>query len=139
LQQLKSGKDWGTLAQQNSTDPVQQMGGEVSGLPQYIFPPEIDKAIFGSDVKTNVVQGPIKSQLGYSLIDVVSVAPTQIKDLDNTGPLFPNTQFSSQNAGVSAYFINLEKNAHVDMKVNWCLSVSGQNCGPLTQPIYSVG
>jgi peptidyl-prolyl cis-trans isomerase C len=138
LQQLNSGKDWATLAQQNSIDPAQQTGGEVSNLPQYVFPDEIDKVIFGKGVKTNVIQGPIQSKLGYSLVEVSDVKATQLKDLDNTGPMFPNVQFSAQNAGVSAYLINLEKNAHVDIKVNWCLSISGQNCGPLTQPINSI-
>jgi hypothetical protein len=129
-QQLLNGGDWNQLAVQNSIDGAQQLGGEVQGLPRTVFPSQIDDTIFGTTKPDpKAITEPIKSSLGWSIIQVVSITPTLITNLDTSNPILPNVQISEQGAGVTAYLASLEKQYKPDIKVNWCNNVTGQGCG----------
>ena len=69
-QQIADGKDFGEVAREHSTCPSGRNGGDLGSFGPGQMVPEFDKAVFNGDV--NVVQGPIKTQFGYHLLEVTS-------------------------------------------------------------------
>ena len=67
---IEGGADFGEIARQFSTCPSGQRGGDLGEFGRGAMVPEFDKACFEGVV--GQVQGPVKTQFGYHLLEVVS-------------------------------------------------------------------
>ena len=67
-QQIENGADFADLAKQHSSCPSGQRGGELGEFGPGQMVPEFDRVVFSADL--NQVQGPVKTQFGYHLLEV---------------------------------------------------------------------
>ena len=69
-QQISDGADFADLAKQHSSCPSGKQGGELGEFGPGQMVPEFDKVVFSAPV--NEVQGPVKTQFGYHLLEVTA-------------------------------------------------------------------
>ena len=73
-QQLKTdiegGANFADLAKQHSSCPSGASGGDLGEFGPGMMVPEFDQVVFSADV--NTVQGPVKTQFGYHLLEVTA-------------------------------------------------------------------
>jgi peptidyl-prolyl cis-trans isomerase C len=69
-QQISDGTDFADLAKQHSSCPSGKQGGELGEFGPGQMVPEFDKVVFSAPV--NEVQGPVKTQFGYHLLEVTT-------------------------------------------------------------------
>lgn len=71
-QQLKdkiaAGEDFAALAEKHSSCPSGRSGGELGTFGRGQMVPEFDQVVFSAPL--NEVQGPVKTQFGYHLLEV---------------------------------------------------------------------
>lgn len=65
---IEGGEDFAKLAQEHSKCPSGRSGGELGTFGPGQMVPEFDKVVFSAPV--NEVQGPVKTQFGYHLLEV---------------------------------------------------------------------
>lgn len=68
--EIEGGADFATIAQQHSSCPSGQRGGELGEFGPGMMVKEFDEVVFSADL--NTVQGPVKTQFGYHLLEVTS-------------------------------------------------------------------
>lgn len=68
--QIEGGADFAELARQHSSCPSGRQGGDLGKFGPGMMVPEFDRVVFSADVGT--VQGPVKTQFGYHLLEVTS-------------------------------------------------------------------
>ena len=68
--QIEAGADFSELARKHSSCPSGRNGGDLGEFGPGMMVPEFDKVVFSADVGT--VQGPVKAQFGYHLLEVIS-------------------------------------------------------------------
>lgn len=68
--QIEDGADFGEIAQKNSSCPSKAQGGDLGSFGPGQMVPEFDKVVFSAPI--NEVQGPVKTQFGYHLLEVTS-------------------------------------------------------------------
>lgn len=69
-QQIEGGTDFAALAREHSTCPSGQQGGELGEFGPGQMVREFDEVVFSAEV--GKVQGPVKTQFGYHLLEVSS-------------------------------------------------------------------
>jgi len=69
-EQIAEGAEFAELAKQHSSCPSGKDGGDLGSFGPGMMVPEFDKVVFSADVGT--VQGPVKTQFGYHLLEVTS-------------------------------------------------------------------
>lgn len=69
-QQISDGKDFAVLAAQHSQCPSGKSGGDLGEFSPGMMVKEFDEVVFSAPV--NEVQGPVKTQFGYHLVEVTS-------------------------------------------------------------------
>ena len=73
-QQLKdrinSGEDFGEVARAHSTCPSKAQGGDLGQFGPGMMVKEFDEVVFSAEI--NTLQGPVKTQFGYHLLEVTS-------------------------------------------------------------------
>lgn len=69
-QDIENGADFGEVAKANSSCPSSRNGGDLGTFGPGQMVPEFDKVVFSADVGT--VQGPVKTQFGYHLLEVTA-------------------------------------------------------------------
>ena len=67
-QQIAAGADFAELAKQHSTCPSGREGGALGTFSPGQMVKEFDQVVFSAPV--GVVQGPVKTQFGYHLVEV---------------------------------------------------------------------
>lgn len=67
---IENGNDFGELAKRHSQCPSGRQGGDLGEFSPGQMVPEFDKVVFSAEVGT--VQGPVKTDFGYHLIEVTS-------------------------------------------------------------------
>lgn len=67
-QQIADGADFAELAKQNSSCPSGRDGGALGTFSPGQMVKEFDQVVFSAPV--GVVQGPVKTQFGYHLVEV---------------------------------------------------------------------
>lgn len=65
---IEKGADFADLAKQHSSCPSGRQGGDLGSFGPGEMVPEFDKVVFSAPV--NEVQGPVRTQFGYHLIEV---------------------------------------------------------------------
>ena len=68
--EIEAGADFADIAQQHSNCPSGSRGGDLGEFGPGMMVPEFDKVVFSADV--NTVQGPVKTQFGYHLLEVTN-------------------------------------------------------------------
>ena len=66
--QIEQGADFGEIAKQHSSCPSGRNGGELGEFGPGQMVREFDEVVFSADL--NTVQGPVKTQFGYHLLEV---------------------------------------------------------------------
>ena len=69
-QQILDGADFGAVAKANSSCPSGASGGDLGSFGPGQMVAEFDKVVFSAPL--NEVQGPVKTQFGYHLLEVTS-------------------------------------------------------------------
>lgn len=69
-QQILDGKDFSEVAKANSSCPSSAQGGDLGSFGPGQMVPEFDKVVFSAPI--NEVQGPVKTQFGFHLLEVTS-------------------------------------------------------------------
>ena len=67
---IANGEDFAKLAQQHSSCPSGRSGGDLGSFGPGQMVPEFDRVVFSAAM--NEVQGPVKTQFGYHLLEVTS-------------------------------------------------------------------
>ncbi len=68
--QITEGADFAEIAQLHSSCPSKSKGGDLGEFGPGQMVPEFDTVVFSAPV--NEVQGPVKTQFGYHLLEVTS-------------------------------------------------------------------
>ena len=67
---IEAGADFADLAKEHSGCPSGKQGGNLGEFGPGEMVPEFDEVVFSADV--GQVQGPVKTQFGYHLVEVTS-------------------------------------------------------------------
>ena len=67
---ILSGTDFADVAKEHSKCPSGAQGGDLGEFGPGQMVPEFDQVVFSAEV--NTVQGPVKTQFGYHLLEVTS-------------------------------------------------------------------
>lgn len=65
---IENGADFAALASEYSSCPSGQKGGDLGTFGRGAMVPEFDKVVFSAPI--GEVQGPVKTQFGYHLLEV---------------------------------------------------------------------
>jgi peptidyl-prolyl cis-trans isomerase C len=68
--QIIEGAEFSDLAKQHSSCPSGNQGGDLGEFGPGMMVPEFDKVVFSAELSS--VQGPVKTQFGYHLLEVTS-------------------------------------------------------------------
>ena len=68
--EIAGGADFADVAREHSTCPSGQRGGELGEFGPGMMVKEFDAVVFSADL--NTVQGPVKTQFGYHLLEVTA-------------------------------------------------------------------
>ena len=69
-QEIAGGKDFAEAAKEHSSCPSGRNGGDLGSFGPGQMVKEFDEVVFSADL--NTVQGPVKTQFGYHLLEVTS-------------------------------------------------------------------
>lgn len=67
---IEGGEDFAALAKEFSSCPSGKQGGELGSFGRGQMVPEFDSVVFSAPL--NQVQGPVRTQFGYHLLEVTS-------------------------------------------------------------------
>ncbi|NOY51495.1 MAG: peptidylprolyl isomerase [Chlorobi bacterium] len=70
--EIIAGADFADIARQYSSCPSSRQGGDLGEFGPGMMVPEFDKVVFSAPL--NEVQGPVKTQFGFHLLEVTSRA-----------------------------------------------------------------
>lgn len=68
--EIEQGAEFADIAREYSSCPSGAQGGDLGEFGPGMMVPEFDKVVFSAPV--NTVQGPVKTQFGYHLLEVTS-------------------------------------------------------------------
>ena len=68
--EIEEGADFADVAKEHSSCPSGGSGGDLGEFGPGMMVPEFDEVVFSAPL--NTVQGPVKTQFGYHLLDVTS-------------------------------------------------------------------
>jgi len=68
--EIEGGADFAELAKQHSSCPSGKSGGDLGEFGPGMMVKEFDDVVFSADIGS--VQGPVKTQFGYHLLEVTS-------------------------------------------------------------------
>lgn len=69
-EQIANGAKFADMAKEHSSCPSGAQGGDLGSFGPGMMVPEFDKVVFSAPL--NEVQGPVKTQFGYHLLEVTS-------------------------------------------------------------------
>lgn len=69
-ERIKNGEDFAAIAKQYSSCPSRANGGDLGRFGPGQMVKEFDQVVFSAE--PNTVQGPVKTQFGYHLLEVTS-------------------------------------------------------------------
>nr|WP_223302866.1 peptidylprolyl isomerase [Halotalea alkalilenta] len=69
-QEIENGADFAEIARKHSSCPSSRQGGDLGSFGRGQMVPEFDRVVFSAPVSQ--VQGPVKTQFGYHLLEVTS-------------------------------------------------------------------
>ena len=69
-EKIQEGEDFAEIARIHSNCPSKAQGGDLGKFGPGMMVKEFDEVVFSADV--NSLQGPVKTQFGYHLLEVIS-------------------------------------------------------------------
>ncbi len=69
-EEIQGGADFAEIAKKHSSCPSSAQGGDLGKFGRGMMVPEFDEVVFSAPI--NEVQGPVKTQFGYHLLEVTS-------------------------------------------------------------------
>ncbi len=69
-ERIEAGEDFAEIAREYSSCPSKAQGGDLGQFGPGMMVKEFDEVVFSADV--NTLQGPVKTQFGYHLLEVTS-------------------------------------------------------------------
>lgn len=69
-EEIEAGADFAEVAREHSSCPSGKQGGDLGEFGPGMMVKEFDEVVFSADV--NTVQGPVRTQFGYHLLEVTS-------------------------------------------------------------------
>ena len=69
-ERIENGEDFAEIARAHSSCPSKAQGGDLGKFGPGMMVKEFDEVVFSADV--NTLQGPVKTQFGYHLLEVTS-------------------------------------------------------------------
>ena len=69
-ERIDAGEDFAEIARSHSSCPSKAQGGDLGQFGPGMMVKEFDEVVFSADV--NSLQGPVKTQFGYHLLEVTS-------------------------------------------------------------------
>ncbi|MDG2421086.1 MAG: peptidylprolyl isomerase [Gammaproteobacteria bacterium] len=69
-ERINSGEDFADIAKAHSSCPSKAQGGDLGQFRPGMMVKEFDEVVFSAEV--NTLQGPVKTQFGYHLVEVTS-------------------------------------------------------------------
>ena len=69
-EKIQEGEDFAEIARKHSNCPSKAQGGDLGKFGPGMMVKEFDEVVFSADV--NSLQGPVKTQFGYHLLEVTS-------------------------------------------------------------------
>ncbi len=69
-ERIEAGEDFADIAKAHSNCPSKAQGGDLGQFGPGMMVKEFDEVVFSADV--NTLQGPVKTQFGYHLLEVTS-------------------------------------------------------------------
>ena len=69
-EEIEGGADFGAVAKEHSSCPSGAQSGDLGTFGPGQMVPEFDQVVFSADL--NTVQGPVKTQFGFHLLEVTS-------------------------------------------------------------------
>lgn len=69
-ERIEAGEDFAAIAREYSSCPSKAQGGDLGQFGPGMMVKEFDEVVFSADV--NTLQGPVKTQFGYHLLEVTS-------------------------------------------------------------------
>lgn len=69
-EEIEAGADFAEVAREHSSCPSSEQGGDLGEFGPGMMVKEFDEVVFSADV--NTVQGPVRTQFGYHLLEVTS-------------------------------------------------------------------
>jgi peptidyl-prolyl cis-trans isomerase C len=69
-ERIEAGEDFADIAREYSSCPSKAQGGDLGQFGPGMMVKEFDEVVFSADV--NTLQGPVKTQFGYHLLEVTS-------------------------------------------------------------------
>ena len=69
-ERIAAGEDFADVARAHSTCPSKAQGGDLGQFGPGMMVKEFDEVVFSADL--NTLQGPVKTQFGYHLLEVTS-------------------------------------------------------------------
>ncbi|MCI5106729.1 MAG: peptidyl-prolyl cis-trans isomerase [Pseudomonadales bacterium] len=69
-ERIENGEDFAEIAREHSNCPSKAQGGDLGQFGPGMMVKEFDEVVFSADV--NSLQGPVKTQFGYHLLEVTS-------------------------------------------------------------------
>ena len=69
-EKIENGEDFADIARQFSSCPSKAQGGDLGQFGPGMMVKEFDEVVFSAEV--NSLQGPVKTQFGYHLLEVTS-------------------------------------------------------------------
>ena len=67
---IEGGADFAAMAKEHSNCPSKRDGGDLGEFGPGMMVPEFDQVVFSAPL--NAVQGPVKTQFGYHLLEVTA-------------------------------------------------------------------
>lgn len=71
-ERIEAGEDFADIAREYSSCPSRAQGGDLGQFGPGMMVKEFDEVVFSADV--NTLQGPVKTQFGYHLLEVTSLS-----------------------------------------------------------------
>ena len=68
--EIENGRDFADAAREHSSCPSGRSGGDLGAFGPGMMVKEFDEVVFSAPI--NTVQGPVKTQFGYHLLEVTS-------------------------------------------------------------------
>lgn len=116
LKQVKSGGDFGKLAQQHSQDPSAAQGGDLGYFPRGQMVPEFDKVAFSLPV--GQTSGIVTTQFGYHILKVTDKKPARTVPFEEAVPKIKEyLEQTKKQQAADAYIDGLKKKSKIDILV----------------------
>jgi foldase protein PrsA len=106
IAQIKSGQSFATVAKKVSVDPTSKAnGGMLTGVVKGQEAVGLDRELFGSNAKVNVLSGPVKTAFGYYVYELKSITPASQQSLTVAKPTIKTQLSATKNQEALSDFV----------------------------------